>query len=281
MRVLGLVMILSCAAARGQDGQGAPAFEVATVRRVTNGWLPGGGYRPVMQGGPGTNDPGRLHWNSVPMNTLILEAYGINAYEFSGPDWLGSELYAIEAKVPAGATHEQFQVMLQNLLKERFHMVVHHEERLVPGYELGIAKDGPKLKQAAAEGSEPLPEVQHHPDKDGFAYLSPGHPNIVTIAGNGGLRLSARSQTAKDFVGYIAKLLGRPVVDKTGLTGRYDIRLGFSSAGLAIARATDADLGEDDLFKALRVQLGLTLDSKREPVDMRVIDSLEKTPTEN
>lgn len=115
-------------------------FEVAAVR------LSGANTRNMLRGGPGTSDPGQISWTACSLDFLIERAYGIQQDQFSGPGWLSSARYDISAKVPAGATAEQFDEMLQNLLVERFHLQVHHDTRVLSAYDLVLRRSPPKLK---------------------------------------------------------------------------------------------------------------------------------------
>ncbi len=124
--------------------QTAPVFEIASVKRaaVQSGM-------PRITGGPGTSSPGQLNANA-PLWTLIMTAYSVRPWQFSGPAWLRDERWDIAAKIPAGATKEQINPMLQNLLAERFGLVVHWEPKAVPLYELALGRGKLRLKNATA-----------------------------------------------------------------------------------------------------------------------------------
>jgi uncharacterized protein (TIGR03435 family) len=141
----------------GQSAQPELAFEVASVRPSTQkvnlppifASLPGAGAN--VHGGPGTDDPERIVYSGVPLTMILVRAFGMGAREISGPEWLETQKYDIEAKILPGTTPEQFQTMLQNLLKERFGLVVHRETKDAAdvAYDLVLAKGGPKLKTTA------------------------------------------------------------------------------------------------------------------------------------
>src|SRR5581483_9473134 len=109
--------------------QEPPAFEAASVK-------PSGPKSIRMfEGGPGTRDPGRITWSRATLHDVIYDAFHLqDGEQISGPDWIASEPYDITAKIPAGATKEQFRLMLQGLLAERFHMVLHHQSKEFPVY---------------------------------------------------------------------------------------------------------------------------------------------------
>src|SRR5580700_7935815 len=127
-----------------------PKFEVASVKASAPR---DAGFLVVsISGGPGTSDPGQFHCSNTSLQDLLQRAYGVSPRDqrqrISGPGWMSTERFDIAAKVPAGATKEQFNLMLQNLLTERFQMVWHREEREIAGYALRVVKGGPKMKES-------------------------------------------------------------------------------------------------------------------------------------
>ena len=141
--------------------QSAPSpgltFEEATVKPSAPVPKQGGVYFGPPIGGPGTPDPGHITWSYATMRNLLMTAYDVDAYQVSGPTWLGSERYDIVAKVPPGATKEQVNVMWRNLLAERFGVTLHHESKEFQVEELVVAKGGSKLKATAEDLTAPLP----------------------------------------------------------------------------------------------------------------------------
>ena len=173
--------------------------------------------------------------------------------------------------------------MQQNLLAERFKMTFHHEQREAPSYDLVVAKNGAKMKEA----EPPPPEDPDAPkpaaapparkvDKDGFPILAPGRQWNAAMDGN---RWTQRVTDASmgNFARYLANMVGQPVNDATGLKGKYDFILKWIGYP---GRPIDDDSGPN-IFEALQAQLGLKLESKKTMVDVLVIDHIEKTPTEN
>src|ERR1039457_5492305 len=110
-----------------------------------------GMMRVRMSGGPGTPDPGQLTYTNVSLKNILTNAYNVKGYQLSGPKWLDSERFDITAKIPMGATKEQFQLMLQNLLAERFKLTLHHETKELPMYALVVGKGGSKLKESVED----------------------------------------------------------------------------------------------------------------------------------
>ncbi len=217
------------------------------------------------------------------MRNLLMFAYGLEQDQISGPGWLGSEAYDIDATIAPGATKEQFNVMFQNLLAERFGLKVHHETRQFAGYELVIAKNGPKLKETdpattAWNPADGPPKAGK--DKDGLPELPPGHVLMGTFSTPVGTRISARGQPLSALLRSLGRLLKEPVNDQTGLTGKYDFNLTFSAPNAAVPPDAQSERAPN-VFVAFEEQLGLKLVAKKLAIDVVVIDHLEKSPTEN
>ncbi len=185
-------------------------------------------------------------------------------------------------------------MMLQDLLRERFSFLVHRESRDLSLYVLTVAKGGLKLRppEDAAQGTESVlipargekpPSVRVSRDKDELPELPPGANIMFVVPVKGGMRLTARGQSLSQLLGMLAKELGRTVVDDTGLDGKYDFNLTWSSEpgepGVAISQ------GEDNayptLLEAFERQLGLRLSPRKGPVEVLVVDGVNATPTEN
>jgi uncharacterized protein (TIGR03435 family) len=240
--------------------------------------------------------PGRVSLPCVPLRALIGMAYGnvfaggkINARQpqvLGGPGWLDSERYALSAKAEGKATTaEMMGPMLQTLLEERFHVQIHKESRETPVYALTVAKNGPKLTPAAEGSCTPF-DVNHIDE----SMLR--KPN-VRYCGMGSMRGNSTSTTAEwpgvtmeEFASrMLGNFAGRPVVDKTGLTGRYDIKLEFTPermAGPVRLNGVDqpplpeADSGGLSIFSALQEQLGLKLVAEKGTTEVILVDRAEK-----
>ncbi len=259
------------------------------------------------RGGPGTPDPGRITWTNATLKTLLTIAYDVKNYQVNGPAWIDTERYDIVAKVPDGATKEQVNVMWQNLLKERFGMVLHHESKEFQVSELVVAKTGSKLKETALDPNAPPPPPPTGPpeppklDKNGFPEMNgPGLRMMFQNGPNGAVgHMVARAQPISGLTSMLGNQLNRPVVDKTGLTGKYDFNLeytpdlsglpglpppppGFGGPGPAPgAPPTEASAPGSNLAAAIEQQLGLRLVSSKAKLDVVVVDKAEKVPTEN
>lgn len=310
MRVIAgiaLTFFASCGA-YGQSAEAPPAFEVASIRPAAPP-EPSRGMRVGRSGGPGTKDPTRVTYENFSLSNLVTEAYDIKRYQISGPSWLDSERFDVKAKVPEGATKEQYRLMLQNLLAERFKLTLHHDKKEMPMYELVVAKNGPKMKESV---DDPAPKDDPAPaspppsgppkftmDKDGYPVLPPGS-GPMTIMMNGRARMQVSKMSMQDFAGRLSGQVSRPVTDATGLKGKYDFILSWAADGMGprgpgglmpppppppeggvpMASTPDLDSGPT-LFAAIQQQLGLKLEPKKGLVDILVIDHMEKVPTEN
>jgi uncharacterized protein (TIGR03435 family) len=268
-------------------------FEVASVKRTPP---PEPGARVFYgppRGGPGTSDPGQITWANAALIGILQTAYDVQIFQVTAPDWMNTERYDIVAKVPAGATKAQVNVMWQNLLKERFGMVLHHESKDFQVDELTIAKGGSKLKETSDPNIEPFTPAAGPPriDKNGVREMN-GSGAIVSIfpGPNGATaRMDARGLPSSEIAIRLAASLRRPVIDKTGLTGKYDFVLEFTPdlSGIPLPAGFPAQDGNNasdpgtNIASAVEKQLGLKLTSTRGKLDVIVVDRAEKVPTEN
>ncbi|HEY1757466.1 MAG TPA: M56 family metallopeptidase [Bryobacteraceae bacterium] len=265
-------------------------FEVASVRLAAP---PDGGvgvFRSSGIPGPNNNDPGRFTARTSLMN-LILMAYNIPLYRLSAPDDIYTLRLEVEAKMPVDTTREQFEMMLQNLLAERFGLKVHWTEKQLETYELVLAKGGPKFRLATPDpppGSDdtskkPEPAFGINWGPDGFPVPPPGNDRWMAMA-RGKAAMRGHNETAHEMASGFSVQLGGPVTDATGLTGKYDYTIFWStsatSAALGTAPGTDGPDGPS-LLDAIQDQLGLKIEKRKGPVQVLVVDHLEKKPTEN
>ena len=264
-------------------------FEVASVKPSAPASQGRGGG---LQGGPGTADPGRITHSRVTLQRLIGEAYGVDFDQIQAPGWIAEERYDIRATVPPGATKDDVKVMLQHLLEERFKLALHHITKDFSVYELTIAKGGAKLKENT-ENLEPARpgDPRLAPDQDGFPQFPPGKSGMAGAPVNGLLHTTARGMPLSALLFQVGAQLGTitgqntyapgRIVDKTGLTGKYDFHLEYAGGGgIGTADASDPS-GGPSLMEAMEKQLGLKFTKTTGHLDVIVIDHAEKTPTEN
>jgi uncharacterized protein (TIGR03435 family) len=206
----------------------------------------------------------RFTASRISLELLTAIAYeGISSKNISGgPSWFESQGYDISAKVEgdAGLTREQMQPLLQNLLKDRFHLIAHREQKLVSGYALVVAKGGLKLHPDALQPSKKAEDTGKNDEQPHGQIL----PN----------ELRGWKMNLAGLAWLLESPAGGHVVDKTGITGDYDIKLSY-----ATTRSPDSNL--PDIFTALQEQLGLKLVPQKVSVETLVIDHVDKIPTEN
>jgi uncharacterized protein (TIGR03435 family) len=203
--------------------------------------------------------------------------------------------------------------MMLNLLKERFHLVWHVDKKDFDVYELVVAKNGPKVKAAEIPGTVPeLPEGPLHINRgsDGFPILPAGSAmgEGATAAGNGSMymslqafngfqfvpppssrmpgmgltRFTLRNVTIKPLIGFALRYMDSShVMDRTGLTGTYDVKVAFGTGTRPGASADDASEPAPDVFNAFEKQLGLKFQKAKAPLDVIVVDRVDKVPTDN
>jgi len=290
MRPLILVvsyLALAWVCAYGQAAD-TPSFEVASVKPASSS------ARSVeCSGGPGTTSPGIWRCSNVPLAFVISHAYGFQPPGFSPRDSCCQARFDFNAKVPEGTTNEQFYRMLQNLLVERFRLTLHHEQKEMAIYALTVGEKGPKLKEsapgAAQAPEDPWAAPEYTMGKDGYPVFPAGHGGLA--GGNGHYRWTGFNISTQEIVKTLSYHLGRPVVDGTGLRGKYDIDMTWTidvawlmeSAGLRDQIPEGSDNGPygPTLIRAVRDQLGLQLISKKGHGDIVVVDHVAKVPSEN
>jgi uncharacterized protein (TIGR03435 family) len=236
---------------------------------------------------------------------LIRAAYRVKLYQISGPDWMTTSRFDVVAKLPEGAKADQVPEMMQTLLEERFHLVLHNSSKEMPVYALVAGKDGSKLKESTpdeatdgagvAAGGSPTAGAGGRSGM-GTSPMSTSGPNgssRMSVTPNG-LHVDLKNMTIASMLDWLSRFTDRPVVDQTGLTGRYDLGLDVSrdemlnaarAAGMVVDAARRApegatDPGGDSVFASLQ-KVGLKLEPRRLPLTLLVVDRLDKTPTEN
>lgn len=267
--------------------------------------------------------PGMISATGVPVRLLMRQAYGgLQDFQLvGGPPWINSDRFDIEAKLEGGGpmSPQVIQSVLRQILEERFALKVHRETRDLPIYALVLARTdgrlGPNIKPSSdecttmmtARGRGPAPG----PDGRGGVVVSRGGPPpdgrgapgraggpapfdfdappVCGQRGGGFGRLRAGGTTMADFATMISGTAQRVVIDKTGLTGYYDMALTYTPAGDQLPQgppppgapaAPPIDPDGPGFFTAIQEQLGLKLDNQRGPVEVVVIDSIQQ-PTEN
>jgi len=239
-----------------------------------------------VRGGPGSSDPGQFTATNSTLLAIVMQAYDVPSFRLSGPSWLYTERFNIVAKVPAGTTGNQFRVMLQNPLAERFNLVAHEESRRAPVFAMVIDSGGIKMKESrkstATEGDPPPPSGMPAMGKDGFPKIPAGQKGVWSNFNGDHFLIQANQMTTAILAELLSNQLNRPVIDETGLKAPYDFTLEFSPTETSAAPPEDGQESEStpSIFSAVK-HLGLKLEPGKGPVQMLVVDSIEKTPTEN
>jgi uncharacterized protein (TIGR03435 family) len=291
--LVGTVIVFFMAASVHGQNQPKPAFEVVSIKPSPEP-ASGQGYTVACRGGPGSNDPGIYRCTHMSLANLITDAYGIAHYQLSGPDWMRGERFEIAAKVPEGASKGDLKLMLQNMLADRFKLAVHHEARDMPKYDLVLAKGGPRLQRSADEPppSATHPDVGPPPgppkrDAEGYPILTLGRAGMAIMDGKA--RMFNPKMSLDQLAWQLGVQLGKPVTNATGLEENYAIGIYWQAgsmrvappspdgAGAAVAQEPDGPTFE----QAVQQQLGLKLEAKKGPVDVIVVDHVEKIPLEN
>jgi uncharacterized protein (TIGR03435 family) len=225
------------------------AFEVASIKPSN------------YQGGPlrvsARVSADGINFSNVTPQLCIQRAYGMKPYQVTGPEWISTERYTIVAKAAGAVPGDRLLLMLQTLLAERFKLAIHREKKEMPVYALVVAKNGPKLKDAAGEGTTQI-------DSDGQETVFE--------------RVSMQMLAAT-----VARSVDRPVIERTGLNGTYSFRLAWTNDSPPRLNTADAgplnasDPGDaPSIFMALQERLGLKLEATKAPVEVLVIDHIDR-----
>jgi uncharacterized protein (TIGR03435 family) len=235
-----------------------PSFDAASIKISPPLDSSSGPVYFGEKGGPGTDDPGRYTCNFCSIAGLVSQAYDVPEYRLASANRLPREQFHVIATIPRGTTREQFRLMLQNLLAERFKLVAHREPREMQTFRLVVGPGGPTLK-AHLEGEAP----------------PPGKPRPANAAP--GVYYRVQGKTIAEFAKLVEAQLQRPVTDATGLSGKYDFDLWWSE-DLDADPSAPAD--RPTIRSAIQ-SLGLKLETLKAPLDVVVVDRVEKLPAEN
>ncbi|HKE28997.1 MAG TPA: TIGR03435 family protein [Bryobacteraceae bacterium] len=289
MKLAFLSAALCCAAFSQTSGK--LAFEVASIKPADPS--PMGQIMIQMRA-----DAGMLRYTNVSLKDCIRVAYRIKDYQIEGPDFIGDTRYNITAKFPSGATESDVPEMLQVLLTDRFKLTVHREKKDHAVYALVADKGGPKLKPAE------VPTGDAPPDGQGGA-RGPvgrgGRGGMMMSMGPDGMHVKASSITLADLGERLSRFTDKPIIDQTGIQGQYDFDLAFTpenvrgmpGGGMMMrgggapsgpgGEGRPAEAASDSggtIFDAVQ-RYGLKLESRKAPMDIVVVDHMEKSPTEN
>lgn len=261
---------LSISDARAQTQPTPTEFEVASLRPSS-----GTEGAALVQA-----TPGRLSMTRISLQRLLVIAYDLKDFQLVGePSWAMSKRYDLIAKSSDDASVESMEgPMLRAFLEDRFRMTVHRETKALPLYELVVSKGGQKLR--ASRAGDCVVYDQHAQPSKAVGPDEP-QPRYCGFHRTGSwLRpvLDGQGVSLTDLAESIARSyntsLGRDVVDKTGITGAFDIHLTWSNEADTM-KASDATIDAPSIFEALQEQLGLKLKPAEGPVQVLVIDHIE------
>jgi len=254
MKLAASMLLASCTVVLTQSAQ-AQTFEVASVKPAD----------PDARGGRISFPNGTFTATGITVKNCITLAYNIPSYQLAGdPSWIGDQRYDIVAKVAAGAVRAprdpermpQMRAALQALLADRFQLVIHRETKLIPGYALVVAKNGFKLKETIDDGK-------------------------ANFGSNRG-KFTAHEISVELLARNLSGILSSPVADMTGIKGVFDLTLEWSPDEVQSPVKAGGEAAEPaapagpSIFTALQEQLGLKLETQKTPVEMIVIDRIEK-----
>jgi uncharacterized protein (TIGR03435 family) len=273
-----IVGILAATLALAQSPK-PPAFEVVAVKLANS-----------VRGGIGAAPGGRFSGNGITVVALMAFAYEVREEQISGgPKWLATDPYDIVGKADAPVTSpDQMRQLFQSLLADRFQLVFHEETRELPVYALTVAKGGSKMQQTP-EGSCQAIDFNHPPPRPargaprlcGALSRSMGNATRQTMDGTG-IGISKPAGGTVGLTDQLSEILGRTVIDKTGLTGIFDFHLEWTPDAVTAAPSSPGQLDPTgpSILAALQEQLGLKLVADKGPVRILAIDRVAR-PADN
>jgi uncharacterized protein (TIGR03435 family) len=285
-----LLAAVSSFAAFSQSPAARPEFEVASVKPSVES------ANAMANVSRGLHiDGAMVSFNGMPLKWYVHYAYTVKESQVTGPDWLNSERVDVVAKLPTGATREQIPAMMQALLADRFKLTLHRDSKESSVYALIVGKNGVKIKESPLDA-----DTDDGPGKANVDVNVVGGDRGATVSlGKGASvafeaqRLVAKKVTMAYLADSLARFVDRPVVDMTDLKGTYDFTLDYNLddvRALILSSAPpgtplpprQSEVGDTgvSLMDSLQA-VGLKLEPRKAPLDILVIDHIEKTPTAN
>jgi len=244
MRITNAAITIGAAVLLNAAFASAQTFAVASIR-------PSAGEVQFEHDGKTEITPGTLTMRDVTLATCIKFAYGVKDSQISGPEWLQSEHFDILAKADAPVAEDQLKLMMQALLADRFKLSFHRQSKELSAYAMTVAKGGAKLKESA--------------------------PDTKPFRENSAVGTVVKAMTMKEWADFISGPMQTPVVDMTGLKGRYDFSLDFTAylPGGEKVMNVAFDNANGIMIAAMQGELGLKMESRKETVDVLMIDHVE------
>jgi uncharacterized protein (TIGR03435 family) len=283
-----LVVALATPCVRAQAPEPKIEFEVASVKPFSIAQTDG----PITLGA--TFDRAQVRLVGLTMRDLLGMAYRVKPFQINGPDWLATERYFITAKMPSGVAPDKLPELVQSLLNDRFGLRIHRDKKEMPVYALLVGKPPLKLTDSVVDPNEPPPTAVQVTGTGSVQGISVNMGNGSSYSFGGG-KFAAKKFNGAAIAAVLERFADRPMVDLTDLKGTYDfeftvtpeetqtlmIRAAIAAGVQLPPQALQlADNGGNPLEGAVE-QVGLKLDSRRMPVEIIIIDQVQKTPTDN
>ncbi|MDR3699324.1 MAG: TIGR03435 family protein [Candidatus Sulfopaludibacter sp.] len=244
-----MIALLAAGAPAAWSQDARPAYEAASVKPNNSG-----------SGSSSSNgSKGQIVFTNVSLKRLIERAYDVKPFQVTSPDWVENLRFDIAAKYPPDTKPEERSLMLRSLLEDRFKLAVHHDSKEMPGFALVVAKGGFKLKPVEPAGGSSAKDY------------------------GGRVRtLTAKQTSIAAVADLLARILGETVVDKTGIDGVYDFEFKWTADDMdGSTSSTSNGDPAPSLFTAIQETLGLRLQAQKVPVEIIVVDHVERVPIEN
>jgi len=281
-----LLAMLAAATVATAQSKESPSFEVASIRPSAD--------TPPATGAAGVQiTKERVHFGYLSLRDYLSIAYGVPVQRITAPDWIATARFDISATFPGGATPEQFPLLVQNLLRDRFRLQAHLEKRESPVYALEVAPGGLRATRIPDDAPTDAPlTITGSGSRDGVT-ADLGQGASLEFKND---KFEARRVTMRILAETLGRFVDRPIVDLTNLDGRYDIKFAVAqedympmlvrsavNAGITLPPQAMAalDLPSMGSVENGLKSLGLVITPRRSPLDVLVVDSIEKAPTEN
>jgi uncharacterized protein (TIGR03435 family) len=259
---------ITTAAQQPSPDTSRPVFEAASIRRNVSG-----SDQASVRAQPG----GRMSVTNNSLRNIVRNAYNVQNFQIAGgPDWFDTDRWDIVAKAEGDATPPQLITMLRNLLADRFKLVLHTEMRETPVFALVLARSdgrlGPQLRPSTVDCAALLADFKAR--KEVPPNTINGRPSCGTRMTAGNMMTTATPMA--DIVRNLSPAAGRPIIDRTGLTGTFDLDLSWTPDPQGPGTTPAGDSDRPALVTAVQEQLGLKLDAQRAPFETLVIDSVAR-----
>jgi len=244
----GMMIFLAAGAVLAQTPDARPAFEAASVKPNTTG----------SNSSRTDGNKGQIVMVNQTLRRIVERAFNVKPFQVSGPGWMEGVRFDVTAKYPPDTKSEDRAVMLRTMLEDRFKLTTHRESKEMPGYALVVAKSGLKLKP-----------------------VEKGPGGTSSNSTNNQVTLQVTAVSMAEVADYLARRLGSTVMDGTGAVGAYSFELHWNSDDQLGGPGGDPGAGEFAAIQDALSTLGLRLQAQKVPVEVVVVDHVERVPAEN